>query len=203
MTVAPGRLANVSAAVLVGGASSRMGRDKARLAIAGVACATRIASLLDELFEDLLLVGGDPPEEAPGRRVPDVTGPSCGLRGVVGALESAREERVLLVATDLPLLTPDLLLALIAWPEVDALVARDAHGRQPLCGIYRKRSALAAERERLSQGKLALAGWLDALDAHSLPTDVMTSFDPDGVALSNLNTPADLALAERLLSARG
>ena len=203
MTAAPGRLANVSAAVLVGGPSSRMGRDKSRLALAGVACATRIASLLHALFEDLLLVGGDPPADAPGRRVPDVAGPCCGLRGVVSALSSAREERVLLVATDLPLLTPDLLLALIAWPEVDALVARDAHGRQPLCGVYRKRTALAAARERLSQGKLALAGWLDALDAHSLPADVMASLDPDGVALSNLNTPEDLALAESRLSARG
>ncbi len=36
-----------------------------------------------------------------------------------------------------------------------------------------------------------------------LPADVMASFDPDGVALSNLNTPEDLALAERLLNARG
>ena len=51
MTHESGRLANVSAALLVGGASSRIGRDKSRLALAGVACATRIASLLAALVQ--------------------------------------------------------------------------------------------------------------------------------------------------------
>ena len=61
-------------------------------------------------------MGGDPPGDASGRRVSDPDGPRCALRGVTSALESAREERVLIVATDLPLVTPDLLLALVAWP---------------------------------------------------------------------------------------
>ena len=56
-----GRIANVSAALLLGGASSRMGADKARLAIEGEAAAVRIAQRLAALFEDVLLVGGEPP----------------------------------------------------------------------------------------------------------------------------------------------
>ncbi len=39
-----GRFANVAGAVLTGGASARMGSDKAALAIGGVASATRVAS---------------------------------------------------------------------------------------------------------------------------------------------------------------
>lgn len=181
-----------------------MGRDKAALPLAGVACATRIARRLDALFEDVLLVGGDPPRDAPGRRVPDADGPRCALRGVVGALEAAREDRVLLLATDLPLVTPALLLALVAWPEADAVVCRDASGRrQPLCGVYRRDAALPAARERLAGTSLALADWLDALAPSELPPDVTAQFDPQGHALTNLNTPDDLARAEALLSARG
>ena len=41
-----GRLANVAGAVLLGGASTRMGADKARLEHAGEAFATRLALLL-------------------------------------------------------------------------------------------------------------------------------------------------------------
>ena len=104
---------------------------------------------------------------------------------------------------DRRLLTPGLLLALVAWPEADGVGARDGHGPQPLCGVYRKSVALAAARARLAQEKLALAGWLEALDAQALPADVMASLDPDGVALSNLNTPEELASIERRLSDRG
>jgi molybdopterin-guanine dinucleotide biosynthesis protein A len=127
--------------------------------------------------------------------VPDVAGPPCALRGVASALEAAREERVLLLATDLPRLAPDLLLALFAWPEADAVVARDARGAQPLCGVYRRTPALVAARERLAGGRLALAGWLDALEVAELPPDVQRAFDPEGTSLVNVNTPEDLAEA--------
>jgi molybdopterin-guanine dinucleotide biosynthesis protein A len=198
-----GRLANVSAAVLVGGASSRMGRDKARLPFRGVAMATRLAGHLERQFEELLLVGGDPPPEAPGRRVADVEGPRCALRGVVTALAHATAERVLIVATDLPLLEPPLLLGLVAWPESDAVLARDDRGPQPLCGVYRRETALAAARECLASERLALAAWLDALQVDVLPEDVQRRLDPTGRALSNLNEPEDLARAEALLGDRG
>ena len=158
---------------------------------------------MSRYFEEVLIVGGDAPIDAPGRRVPDPSGPACALRGVVGALESATAPSVLVVATDLPCLTPDLFLALVAWPEADAVVARDTRGRQPLCAVYRRAPALAVARERLAKQQLALAGWLDALDVHELPDDVLASLDPEGNALSNLNTPEDLAATERRLSAPG
>ena len=69
-------------AILLGGASSRMGRDKARLPIAGVASLERVAEALSEVCETLYLIGGDPPEGARGHRIPDPEGPRCALRGV-------------------------------------------------------------------------------------------------------------------------
>ena len=39
-----GRIGNIAGAVLVGGASTRMGRDKARLAVDGIPGASRVAS---------------------------------------------------------------------------------------------------------------------------------------------------------------
>ena len=119
-----GRIGNVAGAVLLGGASRRMGRDKAALAVAGVPGATRTARLLDNLFDEVLLVGGAAPEDCPGRHVPDEPGPRCALRGLATALAAASAPRVFVVATDMPLLTPDLVLALVAWPEADAVVPR-------------------------------------------------------------------------------
>ena len=198
-----GRLRDVAAALLVGGASSRMGRDKARLALDGVALATGLSRRLAELFEEVLLVGGDPPPDARGRRVDDVEGPRCALRGVVSALSAATRERVLIVATDLPFVPADLWLGLVAWPEADAVLARDDRGPQPLCGVYRREAALAAARTHLADGRLALAGWLDALEVALLPQDVQASLDPGGRALANLNTPEDLARATGRLNDPG
>jgi molybdopterin-guanine dinucleotide biosynthesis protein A len=195
LSVGSGRFANVAGAVLTGGASARMGSDKAALAIGGVASATRVARCLALLCEDVVLVGGDPPADAPGRRAPDGDGPRSALRGVVAALEATRAERVLVVATDLPFVTPDLLLALIAWPEADAVVPRTADGVHPLCGLYRREAALAAARKNLAAERLALSALLGALATSYLEGDDLRAVDPDGIALLNVNTPEDLARA--------
>jgi molybdopterin-guanine dinucleotide biosynthesis protein A len=191
------RFANVSAALLLGGESTRMGRDKARLEIAGEPAAVRLASLLSSLFDDVLLVGGDPPAGAPGRRVPDVEGPRCALRGVATALAGAREERVLVLATDLMAMTPDLLLALVAYPDADAVVPRAGGIAQPLCAIYRRAPALAAARRSLAGGRLALMSVLDQLAPRWLEGDDLAAVDPDGNTLRNVNTPEDYARLAR------
>ncbi|MDJ0850549.1 MAG: molybdenum cofactor guanylyltransferase [Myxococcota bacterium] len=193
------RFATISAAVLTGGASTRMGHDKARMEVGGAASATLLARLLDGLFEDLLLVGGSPPDDAPGRRVPDPDGPVCALRGLVAALDAARGPRVLVVATDLPLLTPDLVLALVAFPEADAVVPRSERSLHPLCALYRRGAVLPAARERLAAGDLALRGLLDAVDTALLSPEDLALVDPAGLALTNVNTPEELREARSLL----
>jgi molybdopterin-guanine dinucleotide biosynthesis protein A len=195
----PGRIATVTAALLAGGASSRLGRDKSRVELDGVASSTRIARLLAGLFDEVILVGGDPPADTPGRRVRDVEGCRCGLRGLVSALAAAGGERVLVVATDLPLVTADLLLALVAWPEADAVVPRTADGCHPLCALYRRDSVLPVARARLAAGVLELRGLLGATDTRFLDEAEMERLDPAGHALSNLNTPDDLARIESLI----
>jgi molybdopterin-guanine dinucleotide biosynthesis protein A len=187
-----GRLANVSAALLVGGASSRMGADKARVEIGGESAAARLASRLATLFEEVLLVGGEPPQEATGRRVADPEGPRSALRGLVAALEAARGERVLVLATDLLGVTPELLLALVAAPEAEVVAPRSAAGPEPLCALYRREPALAEARRRLGDGRLALHELLAALRVHWLEGDDLAALDPDGAALANVNTPEDL-----------
>ena len=191
-----GRIATVTAALLAGGASSRLGRDKSRVELDGVASSTRIARLLAGLFDEVMLVGGDPPADAPGRRVRDVEGTRCGLRGLVSALDAAGGERVLVVATDLPLVSADLLLALVAWPEADAVVPRTADGSHPLCALYRRDPVLPLARERLAAGSLELRGLLGEIDTRFLDEAEMERLDPGGHALSNLNTPDDLARIE-------
>jgi molybdopterin-guanine dinucleotide biosynthesis protein A len=193
VSAAEGRLANVAAALLLGGASTRMGADKAQLALGGEPLATRLAKLLATLCEDVLLVGGAPPASAPGRRVADPAGPRSALRGLVGALEAARAERVLVLATDLAGASPDLLLALVAAPDADAVVPRTPGGAEPLCALYRREPVLREARVRLARGELALHNLRAAHEVQWLDGDDLLAAGGDGRALANVNTPAELA----------
>jgi molybdopterin-guanine dinucleotide biosynthesis protein A len=193
VSASEGRLGNVAAALLLGGASSRMGADKAQLELEGEPVATRLARLLSALCEDVLLVGGMPPASAPGRRVADPDGPRCALRGLVGALAEARTERVLVLATDLVGVTPDLLLALVAAPEADVVAPRTPAGPEPLCALYRREPVLAEARRRLAAGQLALHALLATLSVGWLEGEDLRTLDRSGRALANVNTPEDLA----------
>jgi molybdopterin-guanine dinucleotide biosynthesis protein A len=199
MATPDGRIANVSGAVLLGGASRRMGRDKTALDVGGVPAASRLAGLLSQLFEEVLLVGGTPPPGAPGRPVADVGGPRSALRGLVGALSAARGERVLVLACDLVLVTPELLLALVAWPDADAVVPRTQGRAHPLCALYQRDAVLPVAEARLAGERLALHALLRELDTAYLEDADLEAVDPDGSALTNVNTAEDLERARARL----
>ncbi len=195
---APGRLANVSAALLLGGPSAKFGSDKADVAFAGTSLAAHAANQLATLFEDVLIVGGPKRPSLPGRHVEDPVGPQCPLRGIVAALEAARETRVLIVAVDLPLLPPDLVLALTAWPEAE-LVAPRRNGRiEGLCAIYSRDRVLPPAREQLHAKRLELRDLLAGLEGSFLEHDDLRALDPDDRAFLKVDTPAGLARATAL-----
>jgi len=193
--------AAIDGAVLLGGRSRRMGRDKAWLEVGGTPCATRVARALAAVCDTVWLVGGAPPPGAPGRPAPDPDGPPCALRGLVAALAASRAEHVVVCATDQPGLTPGLVAALAAAPPAAAVVPRDASGAHPLCARYRRAAVLDPARRRLAGDDLSLHGLLDGLDTHWLEGDALARADPHGVALLNANTPEDLRRVEARLAA--
>ena len=193
-----GRIANVGAAVLIGGASTRMGADKAQLPFAGAPAATRASRLLASLFGDVALVGAAPPGDAIGRSVDDGTGERCALRGVAAALAAASTDRVLVVATDLVLLTPELVLGLVAWPEADVVLPRIDGLIEPLCALWRRAPVLERARTQLAAERFALHALVAQLDARFVEGDDLRALDPDGTALANANTPEEWSRLEAI-----
>ncbi len=192
------RLGNVSGALLLGGYSDALGRDFATFEIGGESLALRLAQRLSGLFEDVILAGGEPPEDVPGRRVVDPPGPPGPLRGVVGALDAARTERVLILAADLARVGPSILLGLTAWPISDVVVPRTSPRIHYGCAIYRREAALPVARALLDRGESSPRGLVDQLDAQFLEGDDLAVMDPSGRALEKIRGPAPIARVEGL-----
>jgi molybdopterin-guanine dinucleotide biosynthesis protein A len=181
--------ARVAGAVLAGGASRRMGRDKALLEVRGVAMARLVAdALADAGCEPVVAIGGDERALAAlGLRVVADRWPGEGpLGAILTALEDASVP-TLVVACDLPWMNASVLESVIAVaaasPDAD-VVAATTDRLEPLCALWFPRARPALIRA-FEAGERAV---------HRAMTGVhVAACSVDARALRNVNTPTDLA----------
>ena len=181
--------------VLAGGASRRMGRDKATLAVGGETLVWSAARRLTAICPRVVLA------DAGRKLLPDVPsvpdgpgrGPAAGLLGAAAAFPG---HPLLVLACDLPRV-PVALLAEIAHPALptgtDWTVPRWDRGLEPLCALWGPR-ALAALAERVSRGLFALHGVeAEGLAVRYLEEADLAAFGRPAEIFFNVNSPLDLA----------
>lgn len=185
--------------LLAGGASTRLGRDKATLHLpaggpaAGYSLLEWGALRLRPLVGEVLLAARGRFEQEGAdlglRSVADGAGRGP-ASGILGAADAVPGRSLLVLACDLPWVDRSLLEEILdARGEADWSVARTDGGLEPLCALYRP-LALDALRDRVAQGRFAL---------HPLEQLVRTTEVPaDSEKLFNLNTPHDLELFQTL-----
>jgi molybdopterin-guanine dinucleotide biosynthesis protein A len=173
----------VTGVLLVGGASSRFGSNKALARLGGETLAERGWRVLGEAFADRLAVG----KERDGLGLPfpvldDGTGTRHPAAGLVAALRATTAEVCVALPVDCPFVTPAALRLLAeacadaAWPEAGG----------PLPGAFRRSALPALERCLAEQGSLRRA--LEALDVRRVALDASL--------LADVDTQADLAAIE-------
>ena len=196
------RYDQVAGFILAGGASSRMGRDKALLEVGGLPMLVRTARLLEPLVVSVTVIG--PPERyAPLalRVVPDDQPRLGPLGGLATALRISESEWNLVVGCDLPYLLGawlDWLLARAVESRADAVVPESARGLEPLCAVYRARCA-ATISAALSRGERKLTDAISALRIEKVLQAEWERFSPAGRLFTNMNTPEDYAQARARL----
>ena len=132
--------------VLVGGNSSRMGRDKARLPIAGGTLVERVAHAVSAAAGSVTLVGAPERYGGLGFRVLADTRLAAGpLAGIHTALSASPAYWNLIVACDMPGISASFLRSLLDAAEASAADCLRPAGPsgfpEPLCAVYHTRCA--------------------------------------------------------------
>ena len=191
--------------ILAGGASTRLGRDKASEALLGRPLLRwvldRVARVVDEIV--IVTAAGQtlPPVNTDRtlRVVEDVLPARGPLGGIYSGLREARHELSLAVGCDMPLLSVPLLRELLRLSEgYDVVMPRRRGRTQALHAVY-GRNCLEPMRRELDAGHLKVISFLPAVSVLYVDEDVWTRFDPEGQSFFNINTEEDLRRAAAML----
>jgi molybdenum cofactor guanylyltransferase len=184
-----------SAVLLAGGASKRMGRDKALLGLPGsnILLWQRQWHLLEQLQPAQIFWSGPARPQMPERAViiSDVVTSAGPLGGISACMDALPSELLVVLAIDLPHMSAAFLRGLLARcaPGHGAVAQHDAFF-EPLAAVYPKRlSVLAADH--LAQGRYAMHDFIrEAVQQKALATVQLE--EPDRPLFKNLNAPSDL-----------
>ena len=190
---------DIEGAILAGGRSSRMGRDKSALVLGGVSVLERVGGSMVPLVARIRVIG-DRVTEPRGYVVQPDLRPGLGpLSGIHAALATAESSTVLVVACDLPFVTTELLAGIIELMEdgTEAVVPRVSGRAVPVCALYR-RACLDRLQARLDRGELKAQQFVASLATTYVDEDVLARLDPQGICLKNINTPEDFDQAQTI-----
>ncbi len=197
---------NISAFILSGGKSSRIGTNKSFLVVDGKPLIQRLSELLDSIFQEVVISSNEPElyEYLEKKIIKDIFPGRGPLSGIHSALSFSSTEKNFVISCDMPFISSELINYLINSNSSEDVLLPKADGRiQPLCGIYSKSVLMEAENLLIESGNSQsnLKG-----SVYELLNRVKTGFvDVDKLSFYhqnlflNINTPEDYNLAKSIL----
>jgi molybdopterin-guanine dinucleotide biosynthesis protein A len=187
----------VSAIILAGGRSSRMGQPKALLPFDGEPLIAHVVRKLQRSFGEVIVVAA-PDQELPPLRVKlarDEVAFQGPVSGIYHGLEASGSAVNFVGSCDIPFFSLPLIAYLVAESAQYDVVVPEWDGRlQPLFAVYR--SAVAAHlAEQLRRGELRPIFLFDKVRTKRVGAEEIRRLDPEGLSFFNMNTPADYQAA--------
>jgi molybdopterin-guanine dinucleotide biosynthesis protein A len=195
----------VTGVIQAGGLSSRMGRPKALIELAGRPIIARVLEALVPAVDDVLIVTNTPELYAflnlP--MVGDVYPDHGSLGGIYSGLKTVRGQSAFTVACDMPFLHPEVVKLVVGRAgEGDVVIPRVGGQLETMHAAYGK-ACLPHIAEQLVSGRLKIVDLLDHVRVVEIgETDVARFRDPR-IAFMNVNTPDELERARALAAEIG
>jgi molybdopterin-guanine dinucleotide biosynthesis protein A len=183
--------------ILAGGASSRMGTDKARLTLGGRTFTERIAAALGAIAPKISVVSARAGSATLNLPVIEDIYRDCGaLGGLHAALSACRAPWAAVVSCDLPFVTGELFTRLGELRTADtgaaAIVPRQADGRpQPLCALYSTARCLELAARLLREGERRPRVLLQQARTRWVAPAELADLADAELFFLNVNTPED------------
>lgn len=180
---------NITAIILAGGKSSRMGADKGLLKLEGITFVNRITKAVKPLVNDVILVGNNPEYDKFNlKRFPDII-QDCGpLGGIFTGLFNSESTYNLVLSCDVPMITTRVVEFLLDGSNSEADVNQlESEGETiPLVALYKKQ-CMHPCLEELKKGERRLRTVVGKWNTKTI------KLDPElGPLVKNINTQAEL-----------
>lgn len=196
---------DVSAIILAGGRSRRLGRDKAIEPIGGKPLITRVIDRLSSVTQQTVVVLNDQerasqlPLPETSKTAVDLYPDGGSLGGIFTGLSAADADWGMVVACDMPFLNIELFQHMLSLRESYDAVVPMLEGRpEPTHAIYSKR-CLGPIEEKLKANDLKIALFFEDVRVKFIPEDEVNRFDPQHLSFFNINTQDDLDKALNLV----
>ncbi|MEP7135570.1 MAG: molybdenum cofactor guanylyltransferase [Chloroflexota bacterium] len=195
----------LSIVIQAGGASSRMGEDKALKIFLGRPLIQRVVDRLAPIADEIIVTTNHPADYGflNLRLFSDIKPDRGALGGLYTAIASAAHPIVAVVACDMPFASPRLIEAMSrllvdAQREADVVIVKSDEGYEPLHAVYRRETCLPAIEAAIDADQWKVIAWFPQVKVHVLTLEEIKASDPDGLAFWNVNTPEEFAKAEKI-----
>ena len=194
---------NFSVAIIAGGQSSRMGRDKSFVDLAGKPVIEHVLERVEDLGQTETILISNRMAAYSHLGLPmfsDVLPNKGSLGGIYTAIYRSQQPHTLVVACDMPLLNTGLLhyMVSLADQETDVIVPTVEGYPQGLHAIYSK-ACLDPIRQRLEADRLKVIGFYGDVQVRYIDEAEYQPIDPRGLSFFNVNTPQDLEEARQFI----
>ncbi|MBI5965086.1 MAG: molybdenum cofactor guanylyltransferase [Chloroflexi bacterium] len=206
----------ITVVIQAGGASSRMGEDKALKLFLGRPLIQRVVEQLSSIADELIVTTNRPAEYAflnvstrPARQsarlIPDLKPGRGALGGLYTAIASATHSLVAVAACDMPFASQMFFEGarrLMVKEEADVVIAKTDEGYEPFHALYRRETCLPAIESAIEADQWKVIAWFPQVKIRTLNPVEVKSLDPSGLCFWNLNTPEEFAEAEERANAQ-
>ena len=196
--------AELTGVLLAGGKSRRMGRDKRFVELDGHTLLDRTLSVYERLFSEILIIVAEPVLQLSGssyRIVTDLIPDRGSLGGLYTGLFYATHQRAFVAACDMPFLNADVIKRMTELDhKADVVMVRLANGLQPMHAIYSK-ACLPLLKKMIDAEALKIQTLVHTpeLLIRLVTEKDLRDVDPQLLSFVNVNSPADLEFARKLV----